>query len=250
MNGDRDLERTLVRWLAAGPARMPDAFFDAVIDRVDRTPQRRLAGLAKRYLNMPANIRFTAVAAMVAVAVIAVGLWALFAPSRTSVGNGGDSSPRPSATMASTPPSASPTASPAPIADGTYALAPMQVADLVAMIQADTKLTAAEKTFLIDDAFAIKGARTFTVSLVFSRGRFVEQQAVDARVDIGTQGTFTIPDERTLILNEDCACPPTTLRLSVNGDSFSLQLVNPPTKEVDLIPAQVLFESGPFVRQR
>jgi len=56
---------------------MPDHVFDALIDRVDRTPQRRLAGLVTRYLNMPLNIRFTAVAATVVIAIAAVGAWAL-----------------------------------------------------------------------------------------------------------------------------------------------------------------------------
>jgi hypothetical protein len=35
----------------------------------------------------------------------------------------------------------------------------------------------------------------------------------------------------------------------VTGDSFTLQIVDPSTKEVDGLPGRVLFESGPFTRQ-
>jgi hypothetical protein len=248
MTRDRDLERTLEGWLTDGPARMPDHVFDAVIERVDRTPQRRLAGLATRYLNMPSN-RIAAVAATVVIAVIGIGVWAAFGPKGSTVGG----PPTPSLTVLATVPSPSPSpaASVQPIADGLYALAPMQVSDLIAMINANTKLTAAEKTFLIETAFAMKDGKTITFSLDFNRGRFVERQDVDGVVNIGTQGTFSLPDDRTLILNEQCdSCPPLTFRLSATGDSFRLQMVDPPTKEVDAVPIRVLFESGPYTRQR
>jgi hypothetical protein len=245
MTDDRDLERVLERWLADGPARMPDRFFDTVIDRVDRTPQRRLAGLATRYLTMPSTTRLTAIAAAIVIAIVAIGAWALAGPGRSELGG------RPAASAAS--PTASPSSSPPPsappIANGTYALAPMKVADLVAMINSDTKLSAADKTFLIDTAFAMKGGTTFNIWLDIDRGRLTERQAVDGVMNVGTQGTFTIPDDHTLIFNEQCACPPTTFRLAATSTSFTLQYVNPPTKEVDALPGRVLFESGPFVRQ-
>jgi hypothetical protein len=66
----------------------------------------------------------------------------------------------------------------------------MQVADLEAMINADTKLSAAEKTFLIETAFAMKDGKTFIVSLDLNRGRLAEHQDVDGVVNIGTQGTY------------------------------------------------------------
>src|SRR6185295_5038382 len=100
-------------------------------------------------------------------------------------------------------PSPSPAASVQPIADGLYELAPMQVSDLIAMINADTKLTAAEKTFLIETAFAMKGGKTLTISLDFNRGRLVERQDVDGVVNIGTQGTYTFPDDHTLLFAEE-----------------------------------------------
>ena len=246
MTRDRDLEHTLERWLADAPARMPDRLFDAVIDRVDRTPQRRLAGLAMRYLNMSSNLRLSAVAATVVIAIAAVGVWALTGPNRSDVGGGPAASASPSASPS---PSTSPAASVSPIADGTYALAPMKVADLEAMINGDTKLSAAEKKFLIETAFAMKGGTTFVVSLDLNRGRLVEHQAVDGVVNIGTQGKYATPDDHTLVFTEQCACPPTTFRLSVTGNNFTLQIVDPSTKEVDALAGRVLFESGPFTRQ-
>jgi hypothetical protein len=245
MTHDRDLERVLERWLADGPARMPDRLFVTVIDRVDRTPQRRLAGLATRYLTMPSTTRLTAIAAAVVIAVVAIGAWALAGPNRSEIGG------RPTASAAS--PAASPSSSPSPsappIANGTYALAPMKVADLVAMINSDTKLSAADKTFLIDTAFAMKGGTTFNIWLDIDRGRFTERQAVDGVMNVGTQGTFTIPDDHTVIFKEQCACPPSTFQLTASGTSFTLHLLNPPTKEVDVVPVRTLWESGPFVRQ-
>jgi hypothetical protein len=118
------------------------------------------------------------------------------------------------------------------------------------MINGDARLTAAEKTFLINTAFAMKGAKTVKVSLEFSGGRMIQRQDVDGAVNIGTQGTVTFPDAQTMVFAEDCACPPSTFRVTATGDSFTLQIVNPATKEVDALPQRVLFESGPFSRRR
>jgi len=242
MTRDRDLERTLERWLADGPAQMPDPLFDAVIDRVDRTSQRRLAGFATRYLHMPSNLRFAAAAAAIVIAVSAIALWAVVWPNRANVGVQPDASATPSL---SAPPS--PSASGPLIADGTYALEPFKVADLIATINADTKLSAADKTFLIETAFAMKDGKTLTISLELNRGRLAERQDVDGVANIGTQGTYTIPDDHTLIYYEQGhENTPTTFRLSVTGTSFTLLIVNPPAKEVDALPGRVLFESGPF----
>jgi hypothetical protein len=243
MTRDPDIERVLERWLSDGPAHMPDHVFSAVVDRVDRTPQRRLAGLLTRYAHMPANLRLTAVAATIVVFIGALGAYALLRPSDANVGG-------PGPTPIATPLPASPTATPPPIADGTYTLPPFQVADLTAMINADTKLTAAEKTFLIDTAFAMKGAKTYKISLEFSGGRMIERQDVDGALNIGTQGTVTFPDAHTMVFAEQCACPPMTFRVTASEDSFTLQIVNPATKEVDALPQRVLFESGPFTRRQ
>jgi len=215
MTRDQDIERVLERWLSDGPAHMPDHVFSSVVDRVDRTPQRRLAGLLTRYAHMPANLRLTAVAATIVVVIGALGAYALLRPQDANVGG-----PEPTATA--TPLPASPSASPPPIADGTYNLPPFQVADLTAMINADTKLTATEKTWLIETAFGMKGKKTYAISLVFNRGRMIQRQDVDGVVNIGTQGTVTFPDAHTMLFTEDCACPPTTFKVTASGYSFTM----------------------------
>src|SRR3954447_2419751 len=67
MRRDRDIERVLDRWFVDGPTQMPDQFFDAVLDRVDRIPQRRLARLQTRLLDMHLNLRLVAAAATIIV---------------------------------------------------------------------------------------------------------------------------------------------------------------------------------------
>src|SRR3954452_20172427 len=67
MTRDRDIERVLDRWFIEGPTHMPDVFFDAVLDRVDRIPQRRLARLQTRLQDMNLNLRLVAAAATIVV---------------------------------------------------------------------------------------------------------------------------------------------------------------------------------------
>jgi hypothetical protein len=67
MTRDRDIERVLDRWFVDGPTQMPDQFFDAVLDSVDRIPQRRLARLQTRLLDMHLNLRLVAAAATIIV---------------------------------------------------------------------------------------------------------------------------------------------------------------------------------------
>lgn len=98
MTRDRDIERVLDRWLSEGPTHMPDNFFEVVFDRIDRVPQRRLAGLQTRFLAMNANIRLAAAAAII---VVIAGVGAFSISQRTSVGV--TPSPTPVVTAAPTP---------------------------------------------------------------------------------------------------------------------------------------------------
>lgn len=94
MNGHRNIERVLDAWLVDGPSVMPDRLFDAVLDRVERTPQRRFARLTLRLTDMNPRIRlFTLAAAGLIVAL--VGLY-LFNRATTEPNVG--SSPSPAAT--------------------------------------------------------------------------------------------------------------------------------------------------------
>ena len=69
MNRTRDIDRVLDEWFVDGSSGMPDRVFDAVLDQVSRTPQRRLARLHSRLTLMDSTTRWVAVAAAVVVAV-------------------------------------------------------------------------------------------------------------------------------------------------------------------------------------
>ncbi len=64
MTRERDIERVLDAWLTDGATQMPDRLYVTVLDRVDRTPQRRLARLKLRFSEMRPVIRVAAVAAV------------------------------------------------------------------------------------------------------------------------------------------------------------------------------------------
>jgi hypothetical protein len=64
MTRERDIERVLDAWLGEGATAMPDRVYLAVLDRVDRQPQRRLARLKLRFSEMRPAIRIAAVAAV------------------------------------------------------------------------------------------------------------------------------------------------------------------------------------------
>jgi hypothetical protein len=75
MNGTRDIDRVLDAWFVDGPSIMPDRLFDAVLDQVERVPQRRLARLSLRYAEMSPRIRlFTVLAAALVVVVAAIAV--------------------------------------------------------------------------------------------------------------------------------------------------------------------------------
>jgi virginiamycin B lyase len=103
MNGDRDLDRVLERWLSEGTSEMPDRLFDAVTDRIERVPQARVARLHLRFFDMKRYQRFAAAGA--AVLLIAIGGSAVL--GRLSDRNDGVS-PAPSPAPATAVPSISP----------------------------------------------------------------------------------------------------------------------------------------------
>lgn len=64
MTRERDIERVLDTWLAEGAMEMPDRLYVAVLDRVERQPQRLSARLQLRFSQMRPAIRIAAVAAV------------------------------------------------------------------------------------------------------------------------------------------------------------------------------------------
>jgi hypothetical protein len=65
MTRDQDIERVLEQWFAEGPTQMPSRFLDDTLDRIDRAPRGRLAGLRPRLLAMKPDLRLAAAAAVV-----------------------------------------------------------------------------------------------------------------------------------------------------------------------------------------
>jgi hypothetical protein len=153
-------------------------------------------------------------------------------------------------TLASAPPAATASASTALIPDGTYATAPMDVAAINALINADTKLTAAEKNKIIKDAFELGSQKTFTVTLEFQAGQWTQHQGFDGAVgEVGDSATYAFPDDHTLVIEESC-CGISTLDVTPAPNGFSLKVLsgNFVSTEVDTIITHILFELSPFTR--
>ena len=93
MNRQRSIEQVLDIWLADGPSVMPDRLFEAVLDRVERVPQRRLARLYLRLTDMTPRIRLLTLAAA-GLVVALVGLMLVKGTANLTVG----ASPSPAAT--------------------------------------------------------------------------------------------------------------------------------------------------------
>jgi hypothetical protein len=153
-------------------------------------------------------------------------------------------------TLASAPPATPASASTGLIPDGTYASAPMDVASIYALINADKKLTVAEKDKIIKDAFELDSQKTLTVTLEFHEGQYTEHQGFDGAVgEVGSHGTYAFPDDHTLVLEDSC-CGISTLDVTPAPNGFSLKVRSGSfvSTEVDTIVTHILFESSPFTR--
>jgi hypothetical protein len=91
MNRQASIDSVLEAWFLDGPNEMPDRVFDAVFDRVERAPQRRLSRLFLRFSDMSSTAKWVAAGAA---AVLAVGVG--FAVLGRSPATGPGASPSPS----------------------------------------------------------------------------------------------------------------------------------------------------------
>jgi hypothetical protein len=82
MKPTRDIERTLDRWFAPGPERVPEGVVERALANIDHIPQRR--GNALRRFKMPTNLRLLAVAAVLAAGGAAYLLVGSDRPSETA----------------------------------------------------------------------------------------------------------------------------------------------------------------------
>jgi hypothetical protein len=105
MTHERDFDRVLEAWLSSGSTEMPDRLFEAVVDRIEDVPQRRVARAKLRFITMARNVKIAAVLAA-AVVISVVGFAVLRGTNQPNVA--GTRSPSPSASEPSPIVSASP----------------------------------------------------------------------------------------------------------------------------------------------
>ena len=112
-NATRDPDSVLAAWLDQGPTDLPDVTRRAILTAIPTTPQAR-RGLLAPWRSTPMNM-FARGAAVLVVAVVAIGALAFFASPRSGVGG-----PSPVSPSASPTPSPSASAPPLPTLDATF----------------------------------------------------------------------------------------------------------------------------------
>jgi hypothetical protein len=115
MTPERDIERILETWMEPGPSTMPDRLFDAVVDRIERVPQRRALRPITRFQAMPNMLKAAGAAAVILLIGVGIGRLQPAAPYAA-----GDPSPSPLASPTGRP-LLLPTAA-GPLDPGTYRL--------------------------------------------------------------------------------------------------------------------------------
>jgi hypothetical protein len=244
MNDDRSLERAARSFIEPGPTRAPEAAVLRALDLIKTTRQERDLAIPRRVTIMSVPTR---VAAAAVVGLLAIGSAAfLLKPAPSGVGtiSAPPSAPPPTSASSSSP---GPTASSSdPIAEGLYRTSPMQVADIVAMIDADPRLTVAQRTHLIDVSFEIRGHKEFSVAIDFREGQWTQHQSVDGFDQIGARATYSFLDAKTLIVRDNFGLTGFEIRPVANG--FSLKTLSAEATEEDVVTDKVLFESAPFIR--
>jgi hypothetical protein len=130
---------------------------------------------------------------------------------------------------------------PRALPDGNYVGKTLKVADMIASINADTKLTDAEKHQLIDEVLAIRGHATFAPTFEFRDGKYAQGIQMDGGpAQVGSRGTYAFPDTTTLVLQEQTV---TSYHVSWASERVSLAHVGTPN-EFDRVIFKFLFESS------
>jgi hypothetical protein len=170
------------------------------------------------------------------VAACSSGLAPTGAPTTTTSPSVATSSPTASASL-------TPSIAAGPIAEGTYVSGATAVASIIDRINADTKLTAAQKAAYIA-GFA--GHKTQTVSLDFHAGQFTESDAFDgAALAVGARATYAFPDNHTLVIQEQ-GPGISTFDVTTSANGFALKYrVGAPNAGEDIL-GQAIYESSPF----
>ncbi|HKG56275.1 MAG TPA: hypothetical protein VKA85_03440 [Candidatus Limnocylindrales bacterium] len=248
MSDDRTFDRIARSWLETGPTKAPEAAVENALLAIESTPQERDLRVSWR---LPTMNNMTRLVAALAIAILAVGAGVvMLRPTGATVGSGPSSAPATSPPSPTVVPSSSAAAAVDLIPEGTYVGPTIQVADIVAFVNADTKLTAKQKTFVIEGMFAIKNSRTWVASLEFRAGKMTQRQDVDGTVNVGSGGAYSFLGTDTLVVKQqDCAaCYLVGFTVVRAGDGFTLTPIGAPSDESDAIAQKYLYGSGPFTR--
>ena len=239
MTDDRSLERAARSWIEAGPSRAPDHVVEHALLLVQTTPQERGLRALWRTLIMNRIALFGATA----VAVVSVGLAGLLLWSGS---NGSDVGGPPGPTA---PATSSPGASAGAIhaiPAGTYATEPMDVADILAQLDADQSLSEAEKQSIVTDVLVIDGRTTLTPNVLVRDNAFELRLSRDGGPLVqDTAFAVTWIDDQSFQVKTAC-CGRTTYGITWEADAFRLEARSPASGNVETFVRRILFESQPF----
>lgn len=133
------------------------------------------------------------------------------------------------------------TAAPQAIPDGMYVGRIVQVSQLAEMVNADKKLTAAQRTDLSE---LTTGHTTMQVQLGLSGGHFTEAVAFDGGAfEVGVRATYAFSDDRTLVTQSPSL---DTFAVTWASGSFALHRTSTPADEGDAMFGKILFQYTPF----
>ena len=244
MNAGPDVERLISDWLVEeAPERAPDRILGEASTTIERTKQRRFGAAWREPMTLSTS-RLVVAAAIVIAAVVAAG-W--IGRSSASVGNSATTPvpPAPSGSPIPSPASSNGAVAPEAIPQGTYATAPMKVSDIIAAMDADTNLSATQRTDLLDNAFDIRNHTTFVVSLDLVAGTWAQRQTVDGFSATGSGGTYAFFDANTVVFREQGGGL-SGFEVTRTQNGFTLKSVTPAANPEDAFAEKILFETAPF----
>jgi hypothetical protein len=151
--------------------------------------------------------------------------------------------PTPTPVATTAPGSAAPAGA---IPDGTYVSGTVQVADMVATVNADKQLTAAQLAQINKD-FEFGDHRTSVIKIDLHGGRWTQSGSYDGSpFQVGSRATYASPDASTVVIQEQC-CGLTTFQVTMTGTTFTLKrLSGTQNTELDKVEGHILFEETPF----
>jgi hypothetical protein len=243
MSDDRQFERIARAWLELGPTDAPDHVVEDALLTIESTSQERDLRIPWRLPTMNPAARLVVLAA---VAILAIG-GAMYL-SRAPVSSVGTSPSPVSSLPSSAPAPPSPAQSIAGLTEGIYVGPTLQVNGIIAAINADAALSAAQRKDLIENAFDIKGHSTWSASIEINRGRWTQRQTVDGVTQVGSNARYTLLDNRTIALQENAGGSQIVSGFQITWDatSFTLKSLTSPGNAEDAFAVKTLFESGPF----